>query len=74
MRIVEEKVKPYRLAQNRESRQEYWWRFGETTPGLFEALTPLRRVLAGSQVTAHFGLGFLIRRLGLRPHLQPVPV
>jgi hypothetical protein len=35
MKIVEEKVKPARLNQNREIRARYWWRFGETTPALF---------------------------------------
>jgi aspartate 1-decarboxylase len=35
MAIVEEKVKPQRLAQKREIRARYWWRFGETTPALF---------------------------------------
>ena len=37
MEIVEERVKPGRLAQNREIRARYWWRYGEvarhsTTP------------------------------------------
>lgn len=45
MAIVEEKVKPARLKQNREIRARYWWRFGETTPALFKAIAPLDRVL-----------------------------
>src|SRR5207253_7175246 len=45
MRIGEEKVKPSRLQQNREIRARYWWRFGETTPALFEAIRGLERVL-----------------------------
>ena len=38
MRIVEEKVRPSRLRQNREIRARYWWRFGESTPALFSAI------------------------------------
>jgi len=45
IRIVEEKVKPARLKQNREIRARYWWRFGETTPALFKAIASLDRVL-----------------------------
>ena len=45
IKIVEEKVKPARLKQNREIRARYWWRFGETTPALFRAISPLDRVL-----------------------------
>ena len=43
--IVEEKVKPARLAQKREIRARYWWRFGETTPALFKAIAQCERVL-----------------------------
>ncbi len=32
--IIKEKVKPMRLAQNREIRARYWWRWGETAPAL----------------------------------------
>ncbi|WP_199247050.1 Eco57I restriction-modification methylase domain-containing protein [[Phormidium] sp. ETS-05] len=46
MAIVEEKVKPARLAQKREIRSRYWWRFGETTPALFRAIAQCDRVLA----------------------------
>ena len=38
MGIVEKKVKPGRLAQNRETRARYWWRFGETCPALYAAI------------------------------------
>jgi hypothetical protein len=46
MAIVERKVKPGRLAQNREIRARYWWRFGETTPALQAAIVGCERVLA----------------------------
>ena len=59
MRIVEEKVKPARLEQNREIRARYWWRFGETTPALSEAIRGLERVLVISRVGQHGGFCFL---------------
>lgn len=53
MRIVEEKVKPSRLAQNRELRSRYWWRFGETTPALFRALQGKESVFVNSLVSSY---------------------
>ncbi|BAZ10556.1 hypothetical protein NIES4071_23790 [Calothrix sp. NIES-4071] len=59
MKIVEEKVKPARLAQNREIRARYWWRFGETTPALFKAIAPLERVLVtNAQASTHLSFIF----------------
>jgi len=46
MGIVERKVKPGRLEQNREIRARYWWRFGETCPALYAAIAVCERVLA----------------------------
>lgn len=57
--IVEAKVKPDRLTQNREIRARYWWRFGETTPALFRALEGKERVLAISRVSEHFAFGII---------------
>jgi hypothetical protein len=55
MEIVELKVKPGRLEQNREIRARYWWRFGETTPSLFAAMAKLKETLVicrvGNQMT-----------------------
>jgi hypothetical protein len=59
MTIVEAKVKPERMNNNREVRKRYWWRFGETTPALFAAIAGLERVLAISQVTQHVVFAFL---------------
>jgi hypothetical protein len=59
MKIVEEKVKPARLKQNREIRARYWWRFGETTPALFKAIAKCDRVLViSAQAYTHFALAF----------------
>lgn len=59
IKIVEEKVKPARLAQNREIRARYWWRFGETTPALKKAITPIERVLVCSLVSQYLSFAFL---------------
>jgi hypothetical protein len=59
IKIVEEKVKPARLAQNREIRARYWWRFGETTPALFRAIAKLERVLVVARVGQHGSFAFL---------------
>jgi hypothetical protein len=60
MGIVERKVKPGRLAQNREIRARYWWRFGETCPALYTAIAGLERILAtGAAATQHLTFPFL---------------
>ena len=51
MAIVERKVKPGRLAQNREIRTRHWWRFGETCPALYSTIADSSFVLAISRVT-----------------------
>ena len=43
--IVESGVKPMRLAQNRQSRAKYWWRWGETAPALRRATANLTKSL-----------------------------
>jgi hypothetical protein len=57
--IVEERVKPERLAQNREIRARYWWRYGERAPALYDAIRGLKRVLAISLTTKHMAFAFL---------------
>ncbi len=59
MAIVEKRVKPARLAQNREIRARYWWRFGETTPALNAAIRGLDRVLVISRVGQYGLFAFL---------------
>jgi hypothetical protein len=59
MSIVEEKVKPSRIKQNREIRSRYWWRFGENTPALFRAIAQCDRVLViSAQAYTHFAIAF----------------
>ncbi len=59
MGILERKVKPQRILDNREVRKRYWWRFAETTPALFAAIRGLDRVLAIARVTQYHAFTFL---------------
>lgn len=59
MEIVERKVRPERLAQNREIRARYWWRFGETTPALYRALAERTRALAIARTSKFHAFGYL---------------
>ena len=44
-RIVAEKVKPQRMAQNDRFGQQYWWRFLRTRPELHRAITGYQEVI-----------------------------
>jgi hypothetical protein len=59
MTIVEAKVKPQRMLDNRAVRKKYWWRFGETTPALFAAIADLDRVLVTCLHQPSWGVTFL---------------
>jgi hypothetical protein len=59
MAIVEKKVKPGRLEQNREIRARYWWRLGEATPALFAAIAGCERMLVTCIHTPQFSLAVL---------------
>jgi hypothetical protein len=53
MAIVERKVKPGRLAQNREIRARYWWRHGEPCPALYTAIVNNERVYVVAQTSKY---------------------
>jgi hypothetical protein len=60
--IVEQKVKPERMQNNREVRKKYWWRFGETAPALYAAISALERVLVcpgGTAASKYLNFTFL---------------
>ena len=58
--IVETKVKPTRITDNRESYRRYWWQYAEKRLELTSALTGLERVLATNcGATPHLALAFL---------------
>lgn len=44
--IVRERVKPVRDQNNRESRRERWWRFGEAVPAMRHAMEGTQRYIA----------------------------
>lgn len=52
-RIVEEKVKPARLIQNREIRARNWWRYAEIAPRLYETIAGMDRVLVAPLVSKY---------------------
>src|SRR5205814_5747563 len=45
MTIVETKVKPERLENNREGYRKYWWQYAEKRVELYDAIRGLERVL-----------------------------
>ena len=57
--IVEERVKPERDAQNRKTRRERWWQFGDRQPALQAAIPGLDRVLVISRVGQQAAFTFL---------------
>jgi Eco57I restriction-modification methylase/restriction-modification enzyme MmeI-like protein len=61
MAIVEAKVKPERMKKNRDIRKKFWWRFGETTPALFDAIAGMKRVLVAPRTSKQVALVFLDR-------------
>ncbi|MBI4955203.1 MAG: N-6 DNA methylase [Myxococcales bacterium] len=58
MRIVEEKVKPTRMKDNRGTYKTYWWRPGESGGALAAALRTLERCLVAANVTKHLMFTF----------------
>ncbi len=48
-----EQVKPVRLTNNRKSRALYWWRHGETRPGLRKKIVGLSRYIATVETAKH---------------------
>ena len=62
MAIVEERVKPSRMNDNRDTRKKYWWRFAETTPALFRAMSKQSHVLAQCRISSW--LSFVLLETG----------
>ena len=50
---VLDKVKPVRITNNRKARAVYWWRHGETRPGLRRKLAGLTRYIATPETAKH---------------------
>ncbi|MFZ4659650.1 MAG: Eco57I restriction-modification methylase domain-containing protein [Caldilineaceae bacterium] len=56
--IVRKQVYPQRMAQNREIRKRYWWRYGEVAPALYATIAPLSRVLVAVQTSKYISITF----------------
>jgi hypothetical protein len=56
LRIVEERVKPFRAKNRRKLYRERWWTFAEPRPGMRAAVAGLSRYIAGTRhgVRLHF--------------------
>lgn len=63
MHIVEEKVKPKRLRDNRASYKNYWWQYAEKRVELAKKVANLDRILVISRVSQNFGITFLSANL-----------
>ena len=50
---IVEHVKPVRLNRRRERHRRYWWRHGETRPGMWRSLDGLPRFIATPTVSKH---------------------
>jgi hypothetical protein len=59
MQIVESKVKPNRLRDNRESYRRHWWQFAERRGELFQVLRTLKRVLVHSFASKYLQFAFV---------------
>ena len=59
LRIVEARVRPGRMTDNREGYRRYWWQYAEKRAELMSAIAGLERVLAIPQTSNVQALGFL---------------
>ncbi len=59
MEIVERKVKPERLRNNREGYRRWWWQLAEKRIGLYQVASELNRVLACSLTSSHHAFSFI---------------
>lgn len=59
MSIVEAKVKPERLTNNRESYRKYWWQFAEKRSELIRSVRGKARILTIARVTRHVAFAWL---------------
>ncbi len=50
---IAQHVKPVRLGRRRERHRRFWWRHGETRPGMWKALDGLLRYIATPTVAKH---------------------
>ena len=63
MAIVEDRVKPTRLTDNRATYRKYWWQYAEKRRELYVSLAGLEHVLVISRVGQQGALAFLPSRV-----------
>jgi len=61
--IVQRKVQPARLTDNRENYRRYWWRFAERRPGLSDALKQRSLAMVLSRVGNAFAFALMDARI-----------
>lgn len=59
LRIVEEKVKPDRMKDNRKVYRERWWQYAEKRTDLYSALSRRTSVMASTRVTKYLCVSFV---------------
>jgi hypothetical protein len=57
--IVERKVKPERVTNNRENYRIYWWQYAERRPGLLRMLSDRNKVLVHPFTSSHLAFAFI---------------
>ncbi len=57
--IVEEKVKPERMNNNRKARRERWWQYAERCPDLYATIAGMGRVLCKTRHSPNCAFGIV---------------
>jgi hypothetical protein len=73
LEIVERRVKPERMLDNRENYRRYWWQFAERRPGLMRAIKGRTRLLVAPLVSKHLSFVFLDARTVASKQLSVIP-
>jgi hypothetical protein len=71
--IVERRVKPERMLDNRENYRRYWWQFAERRPGLMRAIKGRTRLLVAPLVSKHLSFVFIDARTVASKQLSVIP-
>ena len=59
LKVVRERVKPYRDTVKRKAHRIYWWRYGDWRPGLFGKIKNQTRTLAVGMTSKHLAFNFV---------------
>lgn len=73
LRIVEDLVKPERLAQKDKDGKKFWWRFLRTRPALMGAISGIQQALVISCVTQHIAFARVATNVVLSNRLTVLP-